>query len=609
MSNKLTALTSATLPLAGTEAVYLVQGGNSRQTPASSLIAGLMVLANNETVTGVKTFNNGKLALAGSTSGTTILNATATASGTLTLPAATDTLVGKATTDTFTNKTFDTAGAGNSLLISGVAASANTGTGAVVRATSPTLVTPTLGAASGTSLNLSGLTASSAVATDGSKNLVSVANTGTGNNVLATSPTLTTPTLSGVTTAGNIGSTTTAGISQSWAGATPKVGLNYNLTAASATDQEAGAIFRMTSATGSASGTGPLSAFKIPLGTEMTMNAGSGNGYAFNAVITASSGVGYQQVSGIEINQNINNQDYPFTVGQPLANFLNMGGISAFPATAYTFVNDVGSTTFGAHYGMLFYGAKTVQDSTFRDDTSSTVSVDIRGTHTYGIDMQQMTGKPMRLANNTALYWRNAANSADLSMLSVDGANNLTVGGGASGIFAGAVVVPIADNTLDLGITTSRWRHVYLSTGSTLNFNNGNYIVTHSSGKLTFSGGVLSSSPTGGVGYATGAGGTVTQITSKGTGVTLNTSCGQITMNNAALAAATIVSFAVTNSAMAATDVVVANHISGGTAGAYTINGRAAGAGSMIFDIRNNTAGSLSEAIVIQFAVIKGVNA
>jgi len=41
----------------------------------------------------------------------------------------------------------------------------------------------------------SSLTASSAVATDASKGLVSVTNTGTGNNVLATSPTLTTPVL------------------------------------------------------------------------------------------------------------------------------------------------------------------------------------------------------------------------------------------------------------------------------------------------------------------------------------------------------------------------------------------------------------------------------
>ena len=45
------------------------------------------------------------------------------------------------------------------------------------------------------------LTASSAVATDASKGLVSVTNTGTGNNVLATSPTIATPTISSLSSA------------------------------------------------------------------------------------------------------------------------------------------------------------------------------------------------------------------------------------------------------------------------------------------------------------------------------------------------------------------------------------------------------------------------
>lgn len=66
---------------------------------------------------------------------------------------ATDTYVGRATTDTLTNKTYDTAGTGNSFSINGVAATANTGTGSVVRATSPTLVTPVLGAATATTIN------------------------------------------------------------------------------------------------------------------------------------------------------------------------------------------------------------------------------------------------------------------------------------------------------------------------------------------------------------------------------------------------------------------------------------------------------------------------
>jgi hypothetical protein len=64
-------------------------------------------------------FANAGSKWAGSTSGNTTVNASAVASGTLTLPAATDTLVGKATTDIFTNKTYDTAGTGNVFKING----------------------------------------------------------------------------------------------------------------------------------------------------------------------------------------------------------------------------------------------------------------------------------------------------------------------------------------------------------------------------------------------------------------------------------------------------------------------------------------------------------
>ena len=99
----------------GTNMQMTSQLGNS---PSGS---GDMVLADIQTVTGAKTFGTiggavGKFILAGSTSGSTILNAAAVAgSTTVTLPGATDTLMGKATTDEMTNKTFDADGTGNSL--------------------------------------------------------------------------------------------------------------------------------------------------------------------------------------------------------------------------------------------------------------------------------------------------------------------------------------------------------------------------------------------------------------------------------------------------------------------------------------------------------------
>ena len=104
------------------------------------------------------------------------------------------------------------------------------------------------------------------------------------------------------------------------------------------------------------------------------------------------------------------------------------------------------------------------------------------------------------------------------------------------------------------------------------------------------------------------AGGTVTQATNKSTGVTLNTESGQITMNNAALAAAAEVSFTVTNSEIAATDVVVVNHGSGGTAGSYLVGVSAIAAGSFGITVTNVSGGSLSEAIVINFVALKGAS-
>jgi len=110
---------------------------------------------------------------------------------------------------------------------------------------------------------------------------------------------------------------------------------------------------------------------------------------------------------------------------------------------------------------------------------------------------------------------------------------------------------------------------------------------------------------TGALGYGTGAGGTVTQATSKATGVTLNKLSGEITLNNAVLNAGTIVSFTLTNSTLTATDVLVLNHVTTGTLGAYTLNAKC-NAGTATISVRNNTAGNLTEAIVIRFVTIKG---
>lgn len=111
------------------------------------------------------------------------------------------------------------------------------------------------------------------------------------------------------------------------------------------------------------------------------------------------------------------------------------------------------------------------------------------------------------------------------------------------------------------------------------------------------------------IGYPTGTGGAVTQDTSKSTGVTLNKISGQITMNGAALNRGTSATFTLTNSFIAATDVVVVNIASGATANVYSATVSAVGAGACDIQLRNHTSGTdLSEAVVLNFVVLKGAN-
>jgi hypothetical protein len=107
------------------------------------------------------------------------------------------------------------------------------------------------------------------------------------------------------------------------------------------------------------------------------------------------------------------------------------------------------------------------------------------------------------------------------------------------------------------------------------------------------------------IGYTAAAQGTVTQATDKSTAVTLNKPAGRITMNNASLATATNATFTLNNSFISANDTVILT-ISGGqaTAGSYNVFANNLGAGSVSISLRNISGGSLSEAVVINFAII-----
>jgi hypothetical protein len=117
--------------------------------------------------------------------------------------------------------------------------------------------------------------------------------------------------------------------------------------------------------------------------------------------------------------------------------------------------------------------------------------------------------------------------------------------------------------------------------------------------------GAITSTGTDGIGYATGAGGAVTQGTSRTTGVTLNKRCGAITMFTAA-GSATAASFTVTNSTIGANDAIILNQASGTNLYVLLVTAVAAGSFTVTF---YTTGGTASDAPVINFAVIDGVAA
>lgn len=113
------------------------------------------------------------------------------------------------------------------------------------------------------------------------------------------------------------------------------------------------------------------------------------------------------------------------------------------------------------------------------------------------------------------------------------------------------------------------------------------------------------------IGYATGAGGTVTQATSRTTGVTLNKICGEITLVAAGISGHEADEFTLTNSTIGANDVVVVC-IKSGAGGAtrkyYHTQVTAVSAGSCVISVGNIDNGSIaSETPVLSFVVIKGV--
>jgi hypothetical protein len=108
------------------------------------------------------------------------------------------------------------------------------------------------------------------------------------------------------------------------------------------------------------------------------------------------------------------------------------------------------------------------------------------------------------------------------------------------------------------------------------------------------------------IGYAAAAQGTVTQLTNKGTAVTLNKSAGQITTAASTIPANDVATFTLNNSLISAKDTMIVNVGSGATtAGQYTTYVTSLTSGAAIIAVRN-LVGTTSpgDTLVLNFSVI-----
>lgn len=210
---------------------------------------------------------------------------------------------------------------------------------------------------------------------------------------------------------------------------------------------------------------------KVALFVGADVVAGAGDAWAINPVITMESGSGTGNVQGIELDFNNLNADRGNAVAgaglsAPIAVGFSITGASVFLSTSAMLISGPGTAIWNRG---ITIANNSVSQSSFQDLGSSAISLDIYGSHTYGLDTRNgaFSGGPVRIGNSVFMVARNAADSADLPLLGIDSANNVIIGGaGVAGNFIYASLFPATDNTYSLGGPANRYTVVYATTGT-----------------------------------------------------------------------------------------------------------------------------------------------
>lgn len=419
---------------------------------------------------------------------------------------------------TLTNKTFDTAGTGNTLQINGTTVNAVTGSGSVVLATSPTLVTPALGTpSSGTLTSCTGLPISTGVSGLGTGVATALGvNVGSAGAFVAFNGALGTPSSATLTNATGLPIST--GVSGLGTGVATFLGTptSANLAAAVSDETGSGALVFGTSPTlttpviGAATGTslsvtGALTAYS---GTAIPAGGTTGSGLKFSSTsnfgvffgsgaptLTAAQGSIYLRSDGTSSTTIYANTDGSTTWaaagggGSPGGSNTQVqyNSSGAFAGAAGFTFNGTATVTLGVaatSTGSLVLSNATSGAATITSDAANTLALrnstnaqtfrtyyryDDASNYAFGYMEAGVTANTLILGSNKV---GSPAQALTKLQINVDGTNRADYGvtnGGQWYFYGGASlqgnVIATFDGVYDIGASTSanRYRNLYLS--------------------------------------------------------------------------------------------------------------------------------------------------
>lgn len=236
-------------------------------------------------------------------------------------------------------------------------------------------------------------------------------------------------------------------------------------------------------------------------------------------------------------------------------------------------------------------------------DTNGNIVLAPNGTGEVVTDNLAISGNTISStdANGNIVLAPNGTGTVNIDKANITGGAITGAVSFAGGSFTGITLISATTVT---GTTTTNGGNLRL-TSNTLS-------STDTNGNITISpngtGEIIMTKPMGYGGASTG--GTVTQLTSRTTSVTLNKLCGQITLFAGSIAGLSSQEFSLSNSFIDATDVVLVSFASGLTSAQYDVTVTQTDVGSCKIAIHNvNNSATGTDTPVINFIVVKAVNA